>query len=168
MCQRGTGAAGKRSTEWVGESSLVPGGHALAGQRSPVQRPQDPFVWPRAVTLPIRGPMAAQVVPDMDRALAAMVISPRSQQVFLYGTCLWIGKPGTQAFFGRADEPHIRPWEPLDFRAEGDESGPAPYLPLPCASLRRLRPPDGSYQVPLVSPSCQMSRPGDNRQCPRC
>jgi hypothetical protein len=34
-------------------------------------------------------------------------MSPRSQQLFVYGTFLWIQKPRTQAFFGTADEPDI-------------------------------------------------------------
>src|SRR5215471_4543757 len=51
--------------------------------------------------------MAAQVVPNMDRALAPLAMSSRSQQIFVYGTFLWIQKPRTQAFFGTADEPDI-------------------------------------------------------------
>jgi len=34
-------------------------------------------------------------------------MSPRSPQVFVYGTFLWIQKPRTQAFFGTADEPDV-------------------------------------------------------------
>jgi len=34
-------------------------------------------------------------------------MNPRSQQIFVYGTFLWIQKPRTQAFFGTADEPDI-------------------------------------------------------------
>jgi len=43
----------------------------------------------------------------MDRALAPLAMSPRSPQVFVYGTFLWIQKPRTQAFFGTADEPDV-------------------------------------------------------------
>jgi len=43
----------------------------------------------------------------MDRALAPLAMSPRSQQIFVYGTFLWIQKPRTQAFFGTADEPDV-------------------------------------------------------------
>jgi len=44
---------------------------------------------------------------NMDRALAPLAMSPRSPQVFVYGTFLWIQKPRTQAFFGTADEPDV-------------------------------------------------------------
>lgn len=43
----------------------------------------------------------------MARAFAPLAMSPRSQQIFVYGTFLWIQKPRTQAFFGTADEPDI-------------------------------------------------------------
>jgi len=43
----------------------------------------------------------------MDRALAPLTKSPRSPQIFVYGTFLWIQKPRTQAFFGTADEPDV-------------------------------------------------------------
>ena len=34
-------------------------------------------------------------------------MSPRSEQILVYGTFLWIQKPKTQALFGTADEPDI-------------------------------------------------------------
>ena len=34
-------------------------------------------------------------------------MSSPSQQIFVYGTFLWVQKPRTQAFFGSADEPDI-------------------------------------------------------------
>jgi hypothetical protein len=61
-------------------------------------------MWPRAVTPSIRRAMAAQVVSKMDWVLAPLAMSPRSQQIFVYGTFLWIQEPRTQAFFA-ASEP---------------------------------------------------------------
>ena len=49
--------------------------------------------------------MAAQVVSKMDWVLAPLAMNPRSQQIFVYGTFLWIQEPRTQAFFGAASEP---------------------------------------------------------------
>lgn len=43
----------------------------------------------------------------MGRAIAPLATSPRSQQILVYGTFLWIQKPRTQAFFGTADEPDM-------------------------------------------------------------
>lgn len=61
--------------------------------------------------------MAAQVGPNMDQAFAPLAMSPRSQQIFVYGTFLWIQKPKTQAFFGTADEPDIALEILREFRA---------------------------------------------------
>jgi len=71
----------------------------------------------------------------MDRSLGPLILSPRARQVLPYGTCLGIRKPRTQAFFLRADEPSIRPWELRHSGEESDESGPGPYMLLPCANL---------------------------------
>jgi len=48
--------------------------------------------------------MAAQVVSNMDWGLGPLAMSPRSQQIFLYGTFLWTPEPRTQGFFGARSE----------------------------------------------------------------
>ena len=53
----------------------------------------------------------------MDRAFAPLATSPRSPEILVYGTFLWIQKPRTQAFFGTADEPDMAVGILREFRA---------------------------------------------------
>ena len=170
--------------------------------------------------------MAAQVAGNMDGALAALAMSSRSRQTFMYGTFLWMQKPRTQAFLSAASEPPsalkafggvsapelvgtrrtmplighctISPieqlletaWSEVAKKAapfivfDMDGAGPWEAPPfevldfkvtngmgaLRAVVFRPLRNSKASthFELPWVSASRPMDRPGGSRQCPRC